>query len=225
MIVGLGTTALGQTLQIDSLRSDFDKMYGSDVLLNNGKKYFPESKPVIGIPFWKSGDAFSADLTVSGKTFKDQRIKYNLYKQEFLLIYTNSNGQHGQIVLNTAAIDSINTGRYKFILNKYPEIKQPFVQLIFQGHLSCVIGWSKELKCNTMGANAGYQYSNDFHNYYLDYRGTVYRFSNSVSFLRIFSKNERIPIRKYISSNRIRFKKIDDNTLRKLISFCNETIF
>jgi len=217
-------TSWGQNEPIDSLRADFDKLYGLDVLLTNGKRYFPDANPVIGHPFFRSKDPFLADLTISGKTFKDQRIKYNINKQEFLLFYSNYNGQQGQIILNTSAIDTVNTGMYKFIPSVLPEIKQPFVQLIHQGNLSCYIGWYKELKFNNFGPYAGYEYTKDFCTNYLVYKGKVYKFSNKNSFLRIFNLKERVFIRKFISSNRFRFKKMDENKLRKLITYCDETV-
>jgi hypothetical protein len=215
-------TGWGQNEPIDSLRAGFDKLYGLDVLLNNGKKYFPDQTPAMGHPFWKSKDTFQADVTISGKTFKNQSLNYNLYKQEFILVYTNYNGQQGQIILNNSAIDTVSTGSYKFIPQEFPEIKQQFVQLIHQGRLSCYIGWYKELKCNTVGANAGFQYTNDYRMNYLIYKGSVYRFTNKTSFLQIFNTTERISIRKYLSTNRLRFKKMNENNLRKLIIYCEE---
>jgi hypothetical protein len=215
----------GQTLQLDSLRADFDKLYGLDVLLNNGKKYFPEKNSTVGHPFWRSTDTFLADVTISGRTFKDQSLKYNLDKQEFLLVYTNYNGQQGQIILNTSVIDSVNGRNFSFVPNKYPEIKQQFVQLIYQGRLSCYIGWYKELKIGSInGTKSGYQFSDDFHKNYLVYNGTVHRFSNKSSFLRIFNKTERVSIRKYFSANRFTFKGLDDNKLKKLIAYCDEIL-
>lgn len=215
----------GQVLPVDSLRADFDKLYGLDVMLNNGKKYFPDKNPIIGHAFWKSKDPFLSDVTISGRTYKNQSIKYNLDKQEFLLIYTNFNGQQGQIIINTSVIDSINGRSFCFIPNKYPEIKQQFVQLIYQGRLSCYIGWYKELKISSInGIKSGYQFSDDFHKNYLVYKGTVYRFSNKPSFLRIFNKTERISIRKYFSANRFTFKGLDDKKLRMLIVYCDEIL-
>jgi len=217
-------TSWGQNEPIDSLRADFDKLYGLDVLLTNGKKYFPDGNPVIGHPYWRSKIPFLADLTISGKTFKDQSINYNLNKQEFLLHYTNYNGQQGQIILNYSAIDSVNTGMYKFIRNVYPEIRQQFVQLVHQGHISCYIGWYKELKFNSLGPYAGLEYTKDFRMTYLVYNGTVYHFTNKSSFLRIFNLKERVSMRKYISSNQFSFRKMDENKLKKLITYCDETV-
>lgn len=225
VILFISGRSYGQTLPIDSLRADFDKLYGLDVLLNNGKKYFPDKNPIIGHPFWRSTDTFLADLTISGRTFKDQRLKYNLDKQDFLLVYINYNGQQGQIILNTLVLDSVNSRDFSFVPNKYPEIKQQFVQLIYEGRLSCYVGWYKELKISSInGIKSGYQFSGDFHRNYLVYKGTVTRFSNKSSFLRIFNKTERIAIRKYFSANRFTFKGLDDNKLKKLFAYCNEIL-
>jgi len=214
----------GQNGPIDSLRADFDKLYGLDVLLTNGKKYFPDNNPIIGHPFWQSKDSFLTDLSISGRTFKGQSIKYNLNKQEFLLFYTNYNGQQGQIILNSSAIDSVNSGMFKFIPSAFPEIKQQFVQVIHQGHLSCYVGWYKELKFNTLGPYAGFEYTKDHRMYYLVYNGKVHEFTTKSSFLRIFSPKERVNIRKYLSSNLFRFRKMSEISLIKLIAYCDETV-
>lgn len=225
LIIFLIGKGYGQSMSTDSLRADYDKLYGLDVLLNNGKKYFPDKNPIVGHAFWKSKDSFLADVTISGRTFKNQSIKYNLDKQEFLLIYTNFNGQQGQIILNTSVIDSVIGRYFSFIPNKYPEIKQQFVQLIYQGRLSCYIGWYKELKISSInGVKSGYEFSDDFHKNYLVYKGTVYRFSNKSSFLRIFNKTERSSIRKYFSANRIILRSLDDIKLKKLIDYCDEIL-
>lgn len=225
VILFIASKGYGQTLSVDSLRADFDKLYGLDVLLNNGKKYFPDKNAIIGHPFWRSKDPFFADLTLSGKTFKDQSIRYNLDKQEFILVYTNFNGQQGQIILNTSVIDSVNGRSFSFVPNKFPEIKQQFAQLIYQGRLSCYVGWYKELKISSInGTKSGYQFSDDFHRNYLVYKGAVCRFSNKSSFLRIFNKTERIAIKKYFSTNRFIFKGLDDSKLKRLIAYCDEIL-
>ena len=225
LIIFLIGKGYGQSMSTDSLRADYDKLYGLDVLLNNGKKYFPDKNPIVGHAFWKSKDPFLADVTISGRTFKNQSIKYNLDKQEFLLIYTNFNGQQGQIILNTSVIDSVNSRSFCFVPNIHPEIKQQFVQLIYQGRLLCYIGWYKELKISSInGVKSGYEFSDDFHKNYLVYKGTVYRFSNKSSFLRIFTKTERSSIRKYFSANRITLRSLDDIKLKKLIAYCDEIL-
>jgi hypothetical protein len=222
---GFGYIVFGQSNPVDSLREDFDKSYGLDVLLNNGRKYFPECNPVTGYPFWKSEDSYFADVTIKGKTFSNEKIKYNSYKQEFVLFFTNLNGQHGQIILNSEAIDSIRIGNVLLIPNRLPDIKQKFIQEIYKGKLILYIGWYKELQFNRTGVNVGYIYSKDNQVNYLVYNGVVHRFSGRSSFLHIFSGYKRALIRKYLTSNHIRFKRLDVNELKQLLIYCEKTVF
>jgi len=213
-----------QSKSIDSLRIEFDKSYGLDVLLHNGKKYFPNNNPVIGYPYWKNKDSISGDITISGKTFKDQQLKYDINRQEFVLFYFNFNGQSSQIILNVSSIDSVNIGKCLFIPNSYPKIHQQFIQLVYQGDLSCYIGWYKELKLNTIGARPGFEYTKDLRLNYLVSKGSVNQFTNRYSFLQIFNPKERVSIRKYLKDNGLRFKAMNVNDLKKLIIFCEHTL-
>lgn len=215
---------LGQSNTVDSLRTRYDEFYGLDALLTNGKKYIPPDHTVKSHPFWKSEEVHPGILTLSGRTFTHQQLKYDLNRQHFVLFYTNYNGQPGQIVLHNQVIDSVRLGNSLFIANHNPTIRQPFIQLIRKGRLTCTIAWSKDLVLNNMGQNAGYQYSKQHSQFYLNYKGSDYRFSNKSSFLRIFTPGERASIRKYLSSNRLKFKKMNDQQLRDLIIFCEQTL-
>lgn len=215
----------GQIEVVDSVRTEFDKLYGLDVILNNGKKYFPDSNPVIGFPFWKSDESFLADLTINGKSFLDKQIRYNTFNQEFVLLYTNLNGQDVQIILNSEGIDSVRIGNTLFVPNPYPEIKPKFIQQIYSGQLICYKGWYKEMQFNRTGVNIGYIYSKDKYVNYLVYQGVVHRFSGKSSFLKIFSGYKRSLIRKYLSSRHIKFKKIGENELRDLMEYCEKSGF
>jgi hypothetical protein len=214
----------GQTRSIDSLKVDFDKLYGYDVLLNNGRKYFEGGNPVIGHPFWKNKDPFVADLTFSGRTFKGQLLKYNLHKQEFILVYTNLNGQLNQIILNNSTIDSITSGSCLFIPRISPEIAQPFVQQIYSGKISCYLARYKNLQFNTTGVNIGYKYSEDKSIYYIFRQGTLIKLENRSTFLHVFQDKDRALIRKYMSSKKFRYRKMNEDNWRDLIAYCNKIV-
>lgn len=223
-VICLFQEGLGQNIAVDSLRNSFDHSYGLDAVLTNGKKYFPPGNTVGGHPFWKSEDVFLGTITISGQTFTNQQLKYDLNKQQFVLFYSNNNSQPGQIILNNMLIDSVNMGNSLFIPNNNPDIRQPFVQLIRKGMLTCTIGWTKELNLNNTGINGGYQYSRQVSTFYLNYKGSSYRFSNKSSFLRIFTPMEKVPIRKYLSSKHLKFKKMNEFDLRELIIFCEQNL-
>jgi hypothetical protein len=225
IVTGVCPVVFGQGDSIDSLRIEYDKSYGLDVLLNNGRKYFPDSNPVTGHPFWISQNSYYADITMKGKTFSSEKIKFNSYKQEFVLFYTNLNNQSDQIVLNSDGIDSVRIGEILFIPSPLPGIKQKFVQQIYQGKLDCYIGWSKELQFNRTGVDIGYIYSKDNQSKYLLCKDVLYRFKSRSSFLDIFSGYKKGLIRKYLASRHQRFKKMNEDELRKLMVYCEKTLF
>lgn len=215
---------LGQNESIDRLHNSFDKLYGSDELLNNGKKYFPKLNLAKGYPFWGEQESFKADLTIFGKTFLNQQLKYDLHKQEFILFYTDLNGQKCQIILARPFIDSVKTENTLFIRNPYTEIRQFFVQMVHRGKISCCVGLSKDLEFSNIGVSAGYGYSKEIRTYYLIFNKLVYRFRNKSTFIKIFPLTNRADIRKQISLHRLKFRKIDEAKLRELIEFCDHTV-
>lgn len=214
----------GQMNSVNSLRADFDKLYGLDVILYNGRKYFPDSGPVSGQPFWRSKDSFTGDISISGKMYHNSLLQFNLYTQEFVLEYTNLNGQKSRIILNSESIDSVKFVDALFVPNKFPEIGQKFLQVIQEGEIQCFIGWYKEFSFKSGSLVSGFQYSDDLRTYYVVFHNQVKSFTGKSSFLRIFEGRKRTMIKKYISSRRISFKNLDENELRKLISYCENAI-
>ena len=213
----------GQSQKIDSVYQKFDRMYGLDPDLHNGKKFIPDA-PSSGNPFWGSEGSFCGDITLSGKTFKNQQLRYNISKQNFLLLYPESNGQKCQIVLNSALVDSVRSGKDLFVRNPCPETGSQFVKEIYRGRLHCFIVLEKKLELSQFGSNTGYSYSEETRTNFLLYKKQVRQFKREASFVRIFPKGKRAVIRNKISGLRIKFRKLDDGLLRQLVVFCDHTV-
>lgn len=223
LLFGILKTGCGQDRFIDSLRVEYDKLYGSDILLNNGRKYIPTTTQAKGHPFLFQQELVGS-ITVNGKTFSGQKLKFEINKQQFLLSYTDRNNQNYLLILNTPFIDSVRTADALFIRNNYAEIRQPFVQQIYNRQLKCFVSIHKDLDFTSMGVNTGYSYSKALKNYYLVFNGKVYQFSNKASFLKIFPAIRRTPIRARISKLQLKFRTIDDIKLKQLVEFCDLTI-
>lgn len=223
LLIGIFKIGYGQDRFIDSLRIEYNNLYGSDILLNNGRKYHPTTTQAKGSPFLNQEDILGA-ITVNGRTFSGQKLKYEINKQQFLLSYTDRNNQNYLLILNTPFIDSVRTTDALFIRNKYAEIRQPFVQQIYNGQLKCFASIHKDLDFTSMGVNTGYSYSKELKGYYLVMNGIVHQFSNKASFLKIFPAVKRTPIRTRISKLQIKFRNIDDLKMRQLVEFCDLTM-
>lgn len=215
--------ALAQSNPVDSLAAVYDKMYGLDVLLNNGRKYFPENNPVKGYPYWRSDKSIEGQVDIAGRSFQHQAMQYNLYKQEFVLNYVDYNAQSQQIILNASAVDTIHLDEVKFVKNKFSEIEQPFIQLIHEGKIGCYVAWFKLMQFNQTGANTGYVYTAERKNYYLrNEQNRIVRFHSKSSLLSAFEKEDRAAVKKYLAVNSVHFKGIKDDELKRLIKYCEE---
>ncbi|WP_159517873.1 hypothetical protein [Sunxiuqinia indica] len=220
LLAGVICTAMGQSEQIDSLHAAFDQKYGLDMALYSGKKYSKEVHPIKGHPFWLNQDEFTAHVFIGGVAYPNQRLRYNLYKQEFILHYEDYNKLPHQIILNTEVIDSVRGKDFLFVKNAlYPQINYPFLSVIYKEKLACYAAVKKELHFQSQGEIIGHEFSDQEREYYLILEDKVYPFQKKNTFLRIFPKKKKRAIRKYISSRRIKFKDISDEELKELIAF------
>ena len=216
----------GQSLPVDSLRMDYNQMYGLDMLLYNGKKYFSEINPVQGHPFWGSTNDFKGDIYLNGKVFRNCRLKYNLVTQQFILSYTDSKTkeEHHPIILVGAFIDSIRTDHILFVRNQYPEIPQAYVQEIYSRKVSCFLSLYKEVFEKIKDYDIRKAISEEKKEYFIKVPSGVYPFQNTRTFLKIFPKQQQKSIKKYISSNKLSLKNIDDWNLKKLVIYCEKVL-
>lgn len=214
----------GQISRIDSLRNEYDQLYGLDMLLYNGKKYFSDFNPIQGHPFWGRNDYFKGDIYLKGKVFRNNLLKYDLLKQEFILSYTSNGEQHHPIVLTSALIDSIRTQDAIFVQNNYPEIPQTFVQKIHQGKVSCYISWIKTKYEKLYNNYVRIAVSKEKKDYYLVLDSRANSFHNEKTFVKVFSKKNQKKIKKYLNDNKIRFKGISDKELEQLVLFSESLI-
>lgn len=212
-------SAFGQISRIDSLKNEYDQLYGLDMLLYNGKKYFSDFNPIQGHAFWGRNDYFKGDIYLKGKVFRNNLLKYDLLRQEFILSYSSNGEQHHPIVLTSALIDSIKTQDVIFVQNSYSGIPQTFVQKIHQGKVSCYISWIKTKYEKLYNNYVRIAVSKEKKDYYLVVDSKVNSFHNGKTFVKLFSKKNQKKIKKYLNDNKIRFKDIGDKELEQLVLF------
>ncbi|WP_372652539.1 hypothetical protein, partial [Draconibacterium sp.] len=166
--------ALGQSITIDSLKQEYDKQYGLNSILINGKKSSTYYLDHYGHPFWRSDKEFWADIFLESKRFEAQRVKYNIEKQEFILNFTNLNGAEKQIILTPSIVDTIVINEYIFIPNTNKKIKPAYVQLIYSNKVKCTKGWYKNLVvAKDVSSRSGFKYQKEQVEWYLEGEGST----------------------------------------------------
>jgi hypothetical protein len=200
----------------------YDSLYGLDPNLYNGIKYSTDHTLARGFPFWKEDKAIMADIVLAGKYYKNLNIKYDLYNQEFILEYLDQFGGLQQLIINRLKIDTVFVNNNLFIKNKFDEINVFFIQIIYEGKISCYNTLKKEYRFINSGILVGHEYSNEIIHQYLVREGKVFVFNNKSNFLKIFEPDQREPIRKYIKSNRIKLRRKIQTDLVNLCEFCSK---
>jgi len=193
-----------------------------DPYLYSGIKYFPEHFFARGFPFWKEEKPMMADMVISGRLYQNLKIRFNLYSQEFILEYPGRFGGLQQIVLNRLIIDSVFTNDVLFIKNKYSDIKEYFLQVIYEDEISCYFTRKKNYQFDNSGVETGHEYSNEIVISYLVKEGKAYVFTNNASFLKIFPADKRISIRQFLKENRIKVKRKIQTDMVRLFTYCNK---
>ena len=215
----------GQKSNIQNLREEYDKQYGLDVLLHNGKKDNLYYKKYGSHPFLFSEHAFEADLVLSGERFNNKRVKYNLEKQEFLLLFENYKGASLQIVLIPEVIDSIISNNAVFVKSPSAKIKYQFVQVIYSGDIQCYIAWHKYLIFKGKEAGpSGYAYLRERKHLFIVNDNIVFRIDKKKDLLKAFDREYKADIRKYIVKNGPKFKKMSNPQLKGLIIHCEQLL-
>jgi len=195
----------------------FDKKYGMDVILHEGRIYYPEGNIVSGHPYWGQDNFLRGDLVLNGKRYNNQRIKYDICNQFFILSFNDLIGAEKQIILNPDIIDTIYLENSVFIKNPISKIDFIFIQLVNNGAIPCYLTWEKDKTVQPDNRNLGYSYTKEKSIKYLIYDSVLYKFKNKRDLASIFPKKQRDDIRQYISSNSIELRKGDIQQLEQLI--------
>ncbi len=200
-------------------RSFFDGKYGIENELYKGKIFYVDRSIFSGHPFLGDDTLSYCSILINGTKFVDQKIRYDIYSQNFVLTFVDPIGAQRQIVLNANQVDTVYIGGSVFIKNPVPAIRSDFVQLIHQGTISCYVAWQKEKEVKSTAQKSGYAYSKENPQRYIVYDSVLYRFKNKREFLSVFPSQKRNEIKKYLSSNHVRMKKVTTDQLEKLIGY------
>lgn len=218
-LIILTSASYGQNQLRYQQKEFFDNKYGIDVLLHEGKVFYPEINIASGNPYWGAESINEGSIVLNGKRFDKQRIGYNICLQNFILIYNDFNGAEKQIVFDKDKIDSVFIKGSVFIKNPVSKIKKNFVQLIHEGTISCYVGWEKIKEVKSDIEIKGFSYSKEERINYIIYNSILHRFRNKRELLSIFPVEHRNEIRKFLSKNDIGIKSANTEQLKLLIGY------
>lgn len=224
-LVFLITVSFGQNQLSDQQREIFDSKYGIDVLLHVGKIFYPESNIASGNPYWGTENIYKGDIVFDGKRYSNQQLMYNIYLQNFVLIFNDTNGAEKQIVLDTDRIDSVLINEFVFIKNTLSQIDKKFIQKVHQGKIPCYVVWEKQRTIKSETEIKGYSYSKEKATKYFVYNSVLYRFKNNRQLLKIFQQEYRKDIKQYLLEKNIRIKTINTQQMKLMVEYIERVVY
>lgn len=223
----MNTTATAQEIndELVSYYSDhFEKAIGPDENLINGIKLLSRYKQIKGHEFLGSNEFVSGSLVLNNKTYADVSIKYDIVNQNIVLRYTTSLQGLNYIVLHSSFITEFELDNKHFEKLYFPKTDTQFFQIVTNNSIKCLYFWNKTLEINPQSVQNYFEYSDQSKKTYLVIDNELKHYSGKISFINLFPKDLHKPIKKYINSHRIEIKNAPDESIIKLIEFCEGLI-
>jgi hypothetical protein len=200
--------------------AECERKYGSDADLVNGEKYFNPYSRSDGTPFLEQ-DPGPAFITIRGKEFRDQRLKYDIFNQQLVLDYKDLYGSINSLVLRSEWVESFGFGTRFFRKMSGPAGGKGYYQVIHEGVISCYYRWSKQYLLNLNSGVQNYYFTEPLKAAFLEVDGQFTPIRNNRTFLRTFGEADRKSIKHFLRQSKIRVNRADDPGMRHLMEYCN----
>lgn len=207
--------------QVTEARAYFDRSYGSDYNLLNGRQYYLYYSS-NSHPFLHTDQSRPGDLVLGGMSYRGVPINYDLYQQEVILQYISHSGETRHVILNRELVDEFVLDN-KLFREVTLEGRDPgYAQVIREDGLRFYIFYTKKLNETPSMNTTPYHYTRLARHIYLDREGKVAPVRSRGSFLKQFESGFHQSIRQYMRQQHLRFRKISDAALTGLLRFCNQ---
>jgi hypothetical protein len=109
---------------------EFDRIYGPDPLLYNGKKYIYFLPPGTGgHQFLAQPEFTEGEVIIKQIRFSRVSLNYDIYNQQLLLEYPDETGANGIIEVSKAWLDGFHLAGMDFIMHDFGD-KPRFYQVL-----------------------------------------------------------------------------------------------
>ena len=152
-------------------------------------------------------------------------MKYDLFDQKLVINYWSSNKQIN-FLLPDKFISQFSLNHRHFEHFTIPGAEQGFFQVISDNEkLKCLYYWyKKRTESNHNVDYASYEFSKAMKKNYLAFKGTYYSFKNKHQFIKYFPDEIQTNVKLFLKHYRINIRKCGDDTMLRLISFCNSLL-
>ena len=209
---------------VDDLLAYSSEIYGTNDVLVNGWKYYPEHYNAKGNPYFMDEEWMIGRVSIQGKSFKHVELLYDVVNDELILRQMLNNGSLVFVMLNKDFISSFTLTDHHFVHSKElesPALKSGFYEMVYDGELRFIIRYDKAFVNQYTAQSPHGSFSNQRAANYILNNGRVTRISSKRSLLNYFSAHKK-QIRSFLREHRINYKKASTDELHQLMTYCDQ---
>lgn len=204
------------------LNTYFDNLYGADERLITGPFYYgPTRGSIVGDPYYTDDTWKGGSIQTTEALFTDLKLKYDIYLNQIILMYTSTDNAVYQVGLRTGNIIRATIGDKEFIPlpGITDSINAPFAELVSDGPLQYLVTRSKYIQISNGSGSSDYEYK-EILKQYLFYEGSLLPFTSKRTLYRKFP-GLKSDLKKFSRKNNLFLAKKNIEVRGKLMNYCN----
>lgn len=203
----------------------FESLKRPDHELINGRLLMPSRLKTYGHPYLGEDMFLIGNLTINNSKFADIPMKYDILDQKVVIEFSYEGMVKRPLILNNEFIQSFTLNGKQFIKKELPGMEERYLQEIAGDSIYCYYYFYKREEEKSEGPVLVRQIHPTKLSRYLKISNEYFSFRSRRTFFRIFNKNDKLLIKKYMKSNKINMKSISDEEMRALLSFCENQLY
>lgn len=230
LILLLFLTNIAANAQADSsqqrlfiqIYSAAEREYGIDQGLINGLLFENKNKDLKGHPYLLNYYSNQGSVSYRGKHYSNLNLRYDIYAQQVLLIYTFSNVEY-KLHLLKEFITGFQIENKKFINEAFgANGDAKFYQVIGEDFpIKILYYWEKGLSNVYVNNTDNKMFSEEQKKTFTLLDNKLVSFTGNRSFARNFNSKRRPAINEYFRKNKTKVKQANDEEMELLIQFIN----
>jgi len=199
-----------------------DQVYGLDPLLHNGKYYsFFMPAGTKGSPFLVSPNFVKGSVKIRGINYDHVLLNYDIYNQQLILKYRTRVGKLQLLVISEAWLETFHLGGLNFDMMALQDSIRRIYQVLGTGRKRVLYSWKKSLSLDISYGATNDVFSKPIKETYVLFGSKLMRYKNNKSFVKLFGVENQAILSKHLRRQKINVKKANDQTIGKLIIYCN----
>ena len=204
------------------LQQQYRKEVQENLHLFNGKEYLRSSHGVQGTPFFLTDSVLTGNVYYDGHLYEQVPLHYDLVTDD---VITQNYAQNNELILVPEKLQYFSLQDRLFIRitadSTLPDfIKTGFYEQLFDGKMTVLAHYEKLARQTGSAADNTLKYT-AYNYYFVLLNGVFYRADDKSAFISL-AGNQKEAVKKFIKSNKLKFKKNKEADMVKTAAYFSQ---